>query len=121
MPNGTTARVISHDIIPFPAAPWLPLDLQPAWHRYDTAFGTAEYRRIGGQVHLRGLVASTANTAPSVIGVLPPFHRPARQMIFASDSANAHARVDIRADGAVVLQFGSTGNVSLYGISFVLA
>jgi hypothetical protein len=67
-------------------------------------------------VHLSGLVR--AGTVGSTIFTLPAGYRPGKTIIRATQSANAQARLDIWASGAVQATQGSSTWFSLDGVSF---
>jgi hypothetical protein len=79
--------------------------------------GPARYRKdADGMVHLSGLVR--AGTVGSTIFTLPAGYRPGKTIIRATQSANAQARLDIWASGAVQATQGSSTWFSLDGVSF---
>jgi len=90
------------------------------WEDYDdTTWEPAGYRLDSmGYVCLKGLVRRVSG-ASTTIGTLPVGYRPALQHMFATDSNNAHGRIDVYPDGTVVLTTGSpTSWCSLAGIRF---
>lgn len=101
------------------AASWANLALVNGWTNYDNSlYGPAVSRLVNGRVQLRGLVKS--GSLGSTIAVLPAGQRPAFTLMFAVETGGSvHGRLDVQPDGAVKLQAGSTGWVSLSGVSFV--
>lgn len=93
---------------------------QPAfansWANYGGGFSTAAFRRRGGVVRLKGLVAS--GTVGQTIFTLPAGYRPAETRLFSTISNSAVGRVDINSAGAVSCQLGSNVWLSLDGIAF---
>lgn len=88
------------------------------WVNLDAAsFNTLAYRKdADGVVHLKGMVRS--GTIGQVFFNLPAGFRPIKDIIFATTSADAAARVDIGKDGNVVGLQGSNAWFSLDGLSF---
>ncbi len=78
------------------------------------------YKDKMGRVHLRGLVANVNNPAGLVIFTLPVGYRPATSgiLIFPTLNNSSICRIDILANGNVVVNFGASGWVSLDGIDF---
>jgi hypothetical protein len=67
-------------------------------------------------VHLKGVVKNGA--IGTVIYNLPIGYRPTAQYIFTINSGGAFGRVDVAANGDVIVQLGSSISVVLDGISF---
>lgn len=90
------------------------------WGNYGDLYGAAHYWRDPfGVVYLEGLVKkATAISAPDTIFTLPEGYRPPVARVFDAISADAQGRVDVRADGTVVVQTGNPIWVSLSGIHF---
>ena len=68
-----------------------------------------KYRKIGNKVYLYGAVKAIT-TVPVVIGVLPEGFRPPKSMSYvqntsAQDSHPHFARIQIKADGTIEIQF----------------
>jgi len=118
--------------------PWLEFDPQSPWGNYSSVFGggwaTLAIRKDPfGDVHMRGLVATTSTiTSPTsqTIIAMPLLWRPAKQEIFAVSAKDASStaevgRVDVPADGTVSVRYpqSTTGTrwYSLAGISFTPA
>jgi len=104
----------------------------PAWVNYGGSYATAESFLANGVVSVRGLVRSgkTTATAPyegAVIGTLPAGRRPANRLIFLtagrSGASEVSVRVDVYADGAIVLMNNekpaTSEWLSLEGIHFL--
>lgn len=105
------------------------------WQAYGSPYGAARFYRDNQRVvHLAGLVRGwwTAGSGPNQntpadpctdarfpIFVLPIADRPATLQIFAADSNQAHARVDVATDGTVTCVRGRGDQyLSLDGIAF---
>jgi hypothetical protein len=89
------------------------------WANYGDDFRTCSYYRDHfGVVHLRGLANGAAKTS-NTLGTLPVGYRPAGELTFnAIKTGNTQARVDVNPDGTVEDALGSTGYLSLSGVSF---
>lgn len=96
------------------------------WANFGGTFETVTYSMHGRVVRLQGLATNTSGlpAAGDVLGTLPPGFRPAATLVFEGAAQNAFARIDVQADGQVVLQVvgvaGETDYVSLSGVSFVV-
>lgn len=119
---------------------WVNLTLSGAWVNYTAGYGNAQYRRIGDEVHLRGMVKDGA--ADSTIATLPNDLWPPIQMPFAvatqarpaittgaasAGTAHTHSvsvsgvagRLDVTANGQIATTGAASGWVSLNGVSFL--
>lgn len=99
---------------------WQAPALNAPWVNYGDVFAVAGYRRDAGRVQLRGLVK--AGSGGTAIFVLPAGFRPPAQQIYTavSDSSVA-ARIDVKANGEVLVSqpgAGVLGWLSLDGIAF---
>lgn len=100
-----------------PAANWQTVTYQNSWTTYSTSWGPAEYYKDhAGVVHMRGLIKS--GTVGATAFTLPAGYRPGVQLLFAIISNEAIARVDVKANGEVVVTNGSNNWVSLASIVF---
>lgn len=120
---------------------WTAVTFQNSWANYGGAFQTAQYRRVGDIVELRGLVRN--GTAGTSIFTLPAGFRPPATQIFAAvhdvpvtwatgaasaGTAHTHSqarptaaamRIDVAADGTVThYSTQGTGYVDLSQIRF---
>lgn len=101
--------------------PWIPFPFAAGWDDGNTVFpgfDSAEYRRIGQQVFLRGLVTKTSGLpAPvQVMGTLPDGFKPISRSIFACAGGGdgpTHPQQMIRVDVDI------NGDVSWVGSPFV--
>jgi len=82
--------------------------------------GVAYYKDKMGRVFLRGLVNNVNNPTGLVVFTLPAGYRPSSsgRLVFTSISNNALGRVDILANGDVLVTLGTAGWISLDNISF---
>ena len=101
-----------------PLSQWTAPTLAGSWVRYgDGALGPA-YRRVGDEVHVRGVVKSGSGT----ILTLPVGYRPVGICIYTVTAAAGVARIQVGTDGAVTVALyaagGSNALVSLDGIRF---
>ena len=91
-----------------------------SWVNYGSGFNNAGFTKDrSGVIRLRGLIKSGTVTASAF--VLPVGFRPAQQHLFAVISNGAIGRVDVQADGEVVITAGSNVYVSLDNIAFLPA
>ncbi|WP_057919629.1 hypothetical protein [Lysobacter antibioticus] len=99
---------------------WQTPTLNAPWTNYGDVFATAGYRRDGGRVQLRGLVK--AGAGGTVIFVLPTgFRPPAQQIYTAVSDSSVPARVDVKANGEVLVSqpgAGVLGWLSLDAVAF---
>ena len=101
---------------------WASFQLQNTWADYSASYMPNGFTKTNsGVVMLRGLVKriSGAVVANETIGVLPEGYRPSATQMIATSSENTQGRVDIYADGRVVVNSGTAGWVALDGISFI--
>lgn len=94
---------------------------QPAftnsWANYGSGFSTAAFRRRGGVVRLKGVIAT--GTIGQAAFTLPVGYRPNETLLLPSLSNSAIGRIDVTAAGLVVPQSPSVNtSVSLDGVSF---
>ncbi|MEP6795190.1 MAG: hypothetical protein ABJB16_12745 [Saprospiraceae bacterium] len=84
---------------------------------YSTA---AYYKDKMGIVHLRGMVQLATNQSGLAIFTLPAGYRPVAsgQLVFPSQASSGLARIDVLTSGNVTVMGGSTGWISLDGITF---
>lgn len=95
---------------------WLTPTFQNSWVNYDGGFATAQYRKIGKKVILKGLVKS--GTINNAIFTLPTGYRPAATNIYSVNSNGAFGSVYVASSGTVTPVVGNNGFVSLSGIEF---
>lgn len=87
---------------------WQAATLNAPWTNYGDVFALAGYRRDAGRVQLRGLVK--AGSGGTVVFVLPAgFRPPAQQTYTAVSDSSAQARVDVKANGEVLVSQPGTG------------
>lgn len=115
--DGSTSRRIFY-------VPWINIDgsafFNPvgnlfvnSWVNFGGSHQTAQFRKVGDMVQLRGLIKlGTMNAAAFV---LPAGFRPPNDLVLAQiEGANSIGRLDIRSDGSVV---PTTGTNSFFGIN----
>jgi hypothetical protein len=91
------------------------------WINYGAPHtNAAYYKDKEGRVHLRGLIKNGTATGGTILFTLPAGYRPSTsgQSVFAVISNNALGRVDVKANGDVVVIVGTNPFLSLDGISF---
>lgn len=99
---------------------FIPPTFQNGWTNYSSTFEQAGYRMAAGSmVHLRGLIKSGTLSTTLPAFTLPAGYRPDLQQLRIVNANNAYGRVDIKANGDVVIANGSNAYTSLDGISFL--
>jgi hypothetical protein len=107
-----------------PDPTWTAVTYTNSWADYDATTYNGGGFRIDdeGRVYLRGLIRSgTLNTSGFT---LPTGYRPSRRCVFVCISNNAIGRIDVYADGTVVIgqdSIGSNVYFTLEGIAFQAA
>ena len=90
---------------------WLPLSLESGWVSYSpqtSGYVNPEYTQTNsGVVSIRGLIKDGNTTNGTVVATLPPGLRPAGRLIYAANANDTSGRVDIRANGEIVVVKGS--------------
>jgi len=90
-----------------------------SWVNFASGWQVAGFHREPlGWITLRGLIKSGTPGSTSVAFVLPPGFRPPLAETFSTISSTGVARIDVEADGDVIVQSGSTTWTSLGGIRF---
>jgi hypothetical protein len=102
--------------------PMLSPVFQNGWINYGLGFADAKYYKDKeGVVHIRGLIKSGTFTPNTVLFTLPVGYRPSTSggLIFTVDNAASIGRVDVQANGNVVVVTATTNAfLNLTGISF---
>jgi len=88
------------------------------WVNYSSSYNTAAfYKDVEGFVHLKGLVKN--GTVNTTIFTLPTGYRPGRQWLMITETnSNTDCRLDVKTNGNIGTQGGSSAWVSLDGIIF---
>lgn len=115
-------KEVSNAVNDLTDVPWIPATLENSWVAFDTSnYHTAEYRKIGDVVYLRGLVKS-GSAADADIFTLGAGYKPSRIIIVPGVSFAGAGQVRIFTNGGVRFHSGgSTTWNSLGGISFSVA
>lgn len=100
---------------------WTDFSLQNGWVTYSATYNSPQFTKTSsGRVFLKGLVKSGTTTNGTVIASLPPGYRPQGRLVFqAATSANVPGRIDVLANGDVVIVSGSANWISMDNISFL--
>jgi hypothetical protein len=121
--DGTGTNVMWVNPPPFNSG-WNTLQLLSPWTAYGENWGPPQYRQLGDEIQLRGLVRSTGGMTN--IALLPSSFRPQltpRMLLgwvaWNNGGARCAIRIDIRTDGIVALDMtyfpsgyvGPTGNI----------
>lgn len=101
---------------------WIAPAFSNSWANLGSGYQTAGYRKVGGVVYLRGVIASGTTTDGTAVFSLPVGFRPTATESFPtsnSASPSVDTRVEINTSGAVMV-YGPVNNayVTLSGISF---
>lgn len=92
--------------------PWTALPLNGTWANFGSGWQTAQYRKIGDEVQVRGLVVNaTAGTGINSIATLPSGFRPVLQqgplVGWANDGTDSGAtRIEVTPAGGIFISFG---------------
>lgn len=91
---------------------WQTATLQNAWVKHSAAYPTAQYRKEGDNVRVRGLIKS--GTMSGIIFTLPVGYRPALSAVQSVGTYNTFGHVTIAAStGEVSFSAGSNVYLSL--------
>jgi len=124
--SGTTAITIASDgtvTMPENDSGWIEPTLNSPYTNFGSPYGNTQYRKIGDNVNIQGLVYINSASSGSVIFTLPSGYRPSRRLVFGQATANTSiTRIDVRTNGDVVAQVitDATSWVSL-AITFMVA
>ena len=86
--------------IPDPTPAWANVTFQSGWSNYGSGWQTAQYRKVGDEVQVRGLVQGGVIEQP--IFTLPPGLRPPAALQFAVDNGAKFGMVQVHDTGVVV-------------------
>ena len=90
---------------------WTAVTFENGWVNYGGTWEQASCRKLGDNVSLRGLIRS--GTVGATMFTLPAGFRPPEDLLFAVDTASGHGRLDVLADGRVLLTAGSNAYVGV--------
>lgn len=98
---------------------WQAISLTNNWENYGTTYQAAEYKKVGSQIFLRGLIRNGSNN--TIAFTLPSGYRPPADLKFTTNTNNegGTAVVTINASGTVTINH-YTGWVALEQISFFI-
>ena len=100
---------------------WNNLAMSNGWKHYGGIYTTPQYTKssVDNIVTLKGLLNNTAaGTYDTAMAVLPVGSRPKQRILTATVSNGLYVRLDILANGEVRFMGGSSGWLTLDGISF---
>lgn len=98
--------------------------LNSPWINYGGGYlGAQYYKTTEGVVVLEGLIQAPSGSGTSGITLftLLPGFRPSGTLMFGPWSGGGSCRIDVTADGHVIMQSGNTAFTSLSGITFIAA
>ena len=100
---------------------WSNIPLSNGWvSDSGTTYSTVQYTKTSDNlVSLKGLLRNGTASSGTTMGTLPAGCRPSENLLMATVSNQAHARVDIQSDGRILFRTGSASWLSLDGITFV--
>jgi len=90
---------------------WTPVTFQGAWVNYGAPYQVAQYRKVGDEVQVRGLIKSGASG--TVAFTLPAGFRPLADYVLPSNAAGAYASLTVKADGTVAPTMVSNASVNV--------
>lgn len=86
---------------------WVSLTLVSSWVNYGSGYVTAQYRKINGVVHVRGVIKSGTTTGGTVVATLPAGYRPSSHIVVPAWASAGPASVEVLSSGDLVC--GDTG------------
>ena len=96
---------------------WSNVSFNSGWLNYGGSYQTAQYKKVGDFIFLRGLVKRTSGVGVSIL-TLPPGYRPPAQCLLGTLTNTGIGRLDIQTDGQVVWSSGGVDWFQLDGIVF---
>ena len=107
----------------YEAAPqWMGATLLNGWTNYGSPYHNAGYTKDrAGVVRIRGSVNNGHLTSGTPLFRLPDGYKPLNKLLINVQSTDALGRVDITANGDVVIVIGTAGWTSIDNISFLPA
>lgn len=95
---------------------WTAVTYQNGWADYGLGFQVAQYRKVGDEVQLRGLIKGPALN--QVIFTLPTGFRPPAPVIWGVAGTDAFAELRLAADGTLQATVGSAAWITLDSLRF---
>lgn len=103
---------------------WQNITYEHTYSSYDASgFNPLQYRKIGNQVFIRGMIKSTATNPTGVnasAGTLPATAKPAKGGYFFANNADVPISTNINASGEIRVFNTSTSWIALDGINFFI-
>lgn len=100
---------------------WTDISLANGWVNYSpptSGFTVAQYRRLNGVVHLRGLISGNSRTSDLIWTAPVGFRHGKFSALWAQCSDTGTTRIDTDSAGNVMRNGGGVGFISLNGISY---
>jgi hypothetical protein len=91
---------------------WKNLSFNTGWFNYASGYRTAQYKKVGDDVEVRGLVKRTSGSA-TTIGTLPSGYRPSQVELGHGWTNTGVGRIDIDTSGNIILQSGGVDYVEI--------
>jgi len=95
---------------------WTPVTFTGGWVNFGGAYQTAQYRKVGDVVQMRGVIKS--GTMGAAAATLPVGFRPPATNQFVGVSAGTFGYTVVDASGAVVPSIGTNASFDLSPVTF---
>lgn len=102
------AQEISTYVAP---TPWTAVTFTGAWVNYGAPYQVAQYRKVGDEIQVRGLIKSGVSGTAAF--TLPAGFRPLADYVLPSNAAGAYASLTVKADGTVTPTMVSNASVNV--------
>ena len=100
---------------------WTDLTLNTNWANLGGDYPNAQYKKIGNQVFLRGLVKNTTNNTTLLIATLPSSYRPSKYMYSMANMSDTFLSCYVNTSGRLIIASYTKGNwIDLSGFSFFI-
>lgn len=103
---------------------WQNITYEHTYSSYDASvFNPLQYRKIGNQVFIRGMIKSTTTNpigANAIAGTLPSTAKPAKGVYFIANNVDSPISVNIDASGGIKVFNTSASWIALDGINFFI-
>lgn len=100
---------------------WAALPMSNGWVNFGAPYSTARYCRIGGVVHVTGVIKSGSTGAAAIIGTLPPGFRPDAQILKNVPTAVGSGSIDVTVAGEIKVGANVSATFTALEFHFVAA